>query len=195
MLLAYDIAWLCRTQGVVDGTPSFDDICDIGRNLYAFAGKDIRPALDRRTTATSNNTANEPTRNVQFGRYSHNSSKHSLAGHEGTAVFAPDAWRVSMTTLTDRLKSYLRNEAGKAEWHIIDDTEWDDVLEHEQAVMIGGASMMKPLSNAKGPAMSVMSVAPHDGADDSSDAKSVAGKVKGKGSSGWTKLRGRGGDA
>lgn len=193
MLLAYDVAWLCRTQGVVDGTPSFDDVCDLGRNLYSLAGQRARPSLERRTTATSNKT-DAGTSTVQFGRFSHASAAQSLAGHEGSAMFAPDAWRVSVTTLTDKLKAYLRNEAARSEWHIIDETEWDDVLEHEQVVMVGGASVMKRPDNAKGPAMSVMTVSPHDGADDSSERK-TSETSKARGSSGWTKLRGRGGDA
>ena len=32
--LAWDTAWLCRTQGLPVGQSSWDDICAIGRNLY-----------------------------------------------------------------------------------------------------------------------------------------------------------------
>lgn len=192
VLLAYNIAWLCRTQGVVVGTPSFDDICDLGKNLYALAGKDSRHPLERRNTSDKANAAKKESSSMQFGRFSHISANGFLAGHQGLEMFAPDVWRVSVTTVTDRLKSYLSKEASRSEWHYIEDTEWDDVLEHEQAVMVGGASVIKRPIDAKGPAMSIMSVAPHDGAE-AGDAKANASQAKSN--SGWTKLRGRGGDA
>lgn len=188
MLLAYNVAWLCRAQGGLSHTPSFDDACDIGGNLYRLVNRDADPLPKRRAISTSKKAELNPSSHTTLGQYSHASAWSSLAGHEGSTMFAPDVWRVSVTTLTDRLKAYLRTEAARSEWHIIDDTEWDDVQEHEQAVMVGGASMLRQPLNAKGPAMSIMTVLPHDGAE---DATAAAGK--GKGSSGWTKLRGRGG--
>lgn len=184
MLLAYDIAWLCRTQGITEGTPSFDDVCDIGRNLYSLAGPRSRPGLDRRATGATNKT--DTGTGNQFGRFSHASVTHALAGHGGIAIFAPDAWRVSVTTLTDKLKSYLRSEASRSEWHVVDYKEWNN-MEHDPAVMVGDTSAPRRPENARGPAMSVMTVSPHDGADDD-EAPPTA-----KGGSGWTKLRGRGG--
>lgn len=197
MLLAYDIAWLCRAQGVVEDSPSFDDVCDIGRNIYALAGKDDkdgdgdapRPSLPKRTTTATTTTATstaKPSVQPDFGRYSHASAQHSLAGSSGHALFAPDAFKVSLTTLTDRLKAYLRNEAAKSEWDIIDTTEWNDVLEHEQAVMVGGRPV-NGKEKGKGPDMSVMTVA---------EEGEQGGKAPLPGDApmkGWTKIRGRGG--
>lgn len=33
-LLAWDVAWLCRTQGINVGAQSWDEICSIGKNLW-----------------------------------------------------------------------------------------------------------------------------------------------------------------
>lgn len=188
MLLGYDIAWLCRTQGVAEGTPSFDDVCDIGKNLFALVGTQsdsARPSIGHRVPSNTTKATTEANAHVGFGRYSHGSASNCIAGNKGLAMFAPDNWRVSPTMLTDKLKLYLRTEAAKSEWDIIEDTEWDDVLAHEQAVMVGGGSMLRrPLDGAKGPAMSVMTVAPHDGPEDSPAPNA-------RGNNGWMKLRGR----
>ena len=192
-LLAYDLAWLCRTQGF-DSVMSFDDISALGRNLYhLFPGKDSksrnRPVLTGNVTSATNNT--ERTVNSasdskpKFGSHSHGSLRHSLAGYEGFALFGPDSdWKVSVARLTDQLRVRLRDQTERAEWHYVDDTEWDEVLEDEKPVLVGGA---RRSLDAKGPAMSVMTVAPHDGTGEERTSRP-------KGNSGWMKVRGRGGE-
>jgi hypothetical protein len=190
-LLAYDLAWLCRAQGV-GPLNAFDEICDLGRNLHQlFPGKDgkdgkVRSPLNRNiSTATG-----KPERSIaetedgkpKLGSYSHGSSRNSLAGPDSEDQL-PE-WKLSITKFVDQLKSYLRNEAARAEWHIVDDTEWDEELEHEKPVMVGGMR--------RSPAMSVMTVKPSDGDDDVMGPTNAAGAAKGN--SGWTKVRGRGGE-
>jgi len=178
MLLAYDIAWLCHAEGLEE-TPNFDGVCDIGKNLQYLIDRSettsTRPPLSRTSTATTTKSEKNVDPKSSFGYYSHGSISHSLAGHPGVAMFAPDAWKVSVTTLTDRLKAYLRNEAARSEWDIIDETEWDEEMAHEQPVLIGADTRRLP---DRGPAMSVMTVAPNDGAEDSSDA--AKGQRQGK---------------
>lgn len=193
-LLAYNVAWLCRTQGV-DVAPSFDDICALGRNLHQlFPAKDrkARPTLTRNITSATNNTERTTITDTDtrptFGSHSHGSARHSLSGHEGLALLGAESdWRISVTRLTDQLKSHLRHELQRAEWHIVEDTEWDEVLEVDQPVLVGGA---RQYSEAKGPAMSVMTIKPSDGADD--EDATLGDRAKGR--SGWMKVRGRGGD-
>ena len=186
--VAYDIAWLCRSQGM-DSINSFADISAVGHNLYQlFAGKDsmTRPALNRNISAATTNTERLTTAaqdsRRQLGMYSHDSAEQSLVGYEGFALFNHEAWPVSVTRLTDHLKSYLRQETARAEWHFIDDTEWDEELEADKPVLIGGAR------RALDPAMSVLSVRPSDGTDEADVSN------RERGTSGWTKLRGRGGE-
>ena len=188
-LLAYDIAWLCRTQGT-GSLNAFEEICDLGRNLYQlFPSKDSksRPSLNR-TISTA--TTIKPDRSIaeaedtkpRFGSYSHGSSRNSLAGSQAEDQL-PE-WKLSITKFVDQLKALLRNEAARAEWHIIDDTEWDEEMEHERPVLVGGYK--------RSPAMSVMTIKPSDGDDEIMDPKNIAAAAKGR--SGWTKVRGRGGD-
>ncbi|KAK3054455.1 hypothetical protein LTR09_004724 [Extremus antarcticus] len=192
VLLAYDIAWLCRSQGV-DTETTFDDICEIGRNLYKLLPSDTvvtRPSLLRNLTSATNKTttsaADTPDSQPRFGSHSHSSSRRSLAGHQGVALFGSgSSWDVSVHKLTDQLKSYLRREAQRAEWDIIDTQEWDEELEVERPVLVGGT---RRSLDAKGPAMSVMTVKPSD--DEALPRVTEAAK----GNSGWMKVRGRGGE-
>ena len=191
-LLAYDLAWLCRTQGA-GPLISFDDVCDLGQNLHRlFPGKDdkSRPALNRNVSSAVGRTERSFIDNIEaqprLGSYSHGSARHSLAGYESYELFLD--WKTSVTKLTDQVKSYLRNETARAEWHFVDDTEWGDELENEQPVLVGGA---RRSLDSKGPAMSIMPVLPSYGEDDDSPGPSSAPR----GQSGWMKVRGRGGES
>jgi hypothetical protein len=187
-LLAYDLAWLCRTQGA--GTlNAFEEICDLGRNLFQlFPSKDGkgRPILNRNissaTGKTERSVVDVEDGKPRLGSWSHGSSQNSLAAPQSEDQL-PE-WKLSITKFVDQLKSYLRNEAARAEWDIITDTEWDEELEHEKPVLVGGYR--------RSPAMSVMTVKPSDGEDDIISPANAAGAAKG--SSGWMKIRGRDGE-
>lgn len=188
-LLSYDLAWLCRTQGT-SALNTFEEMCDVGRNLHQlFPSKDNnkgRPALNRNvsaaTTKPERSTAEIEDGKPRFGSFSHGSSRNSLAGPQAEDQL-PD-WKISITKFVDQLKTYLRNEAARAEWDIIDEAEWDEELEHERPVLVGGYK--------RSPAMSVMTVKPSDGDDEVMGPMNNAAAAKG--GSGWTKLRGRGAD-
>lgn len=194
VLLAYDIAWLCRSQGM-DSISTFGDISAIGQNLHQlFLGKESRntnrPPLNRnistattKTERSSATTATQTSSKPQLGMYSHSSAQHSLVSNSALNLFNPEIWPVSITRLSDQLKSYLRQETARAEWHIVDDTEWDEEMEEDRAVLIGGAR------RAMDPAMSVLSVKPSDGMD---EAEFDLGRERGQ--RGWMKVRGRGGE-
>lgn len=187
-LLAYDLAWLYRTQGAAT-LNAFEEICDLGRNTYQlFPNKDSkgRPVLNRNislaTTKLDRSVVDTDDGKTRFGSFSHGSARNSLAGPQ-TEDQLPE-WKISITKFIDQLRAYLRNEAARAEWDIIDDTEWDEELEHEKPVLVGGYK--------RSPAMSVMTVKPSDGDDEMMHPMGMPGGPKG--SSGWMKLRGRGGD-
>lgn len=195
VLLAYDLAWLCRSQGL-DSINSFEEAWELGRNLYElFPAKDgkSRPKLDRNISTVTgkperSTTAMKPDANARLGSYSHGSVHHSIAGYEGDALFGPSSsWHLSIPKLADQLKSYLRRETARAEWDIITDTEWDEELEDERPVLVGGTARPS-LDKKGGPAMSVATIKPSDGDDD------VRPPGPARGSSGWMKIRGRGGE-
>ena len=49
-LLAWNVAWLCRTQGVMVASSDWTDVCQIGRNLWELLVAPRRPSLSRRNT-------------------------------------------------------------------------------------------------------------------------------------------------
>jgi hypothetical protein len=179
-LLAWNVAWLCRSQGF-DTVNNFDDICSIGKNLYQLliatplSHIPSTPRLERAKSAT-------PTPPARLGSYSHGSVYNSLSGHQSLARF--EKWRLATPSRTmDKLRAYLQNEIAGAEWDYISSGEWDEEEEHEKPVLVGGAH--RTMGHA---AMSIMTVKPSDDVDDAmNDARR-------KGNSGWMKVRGRGGD-
>ncbi|TKA21920.1 hypothetical protein B0A50_08568 [Salinomyces thailandicus] len=189
-LLAWDIAWLCRTQGF-DAVNTFDDFCAMGRNLQQLfvSPEPNRPTLDRNPSsaaAKTDRSKGNSTAPPRLGFYSHASAHHSLAGPEGLELLSN--WRLASShRMADRLKSYLLNEITGAEWDFLSDKEWDEDRADEQPVLVGGERRAQAKQD---PAMSIMTVAPHDGADEG-----VAQDSRQRGNSGWMKLRGRGGDA
>lgn len=196
-LLAYSIAWLCRSQGI-DTVNTFEDICNIGGNLHhLFIGSGStakrRPVLNRNisTATTRTNLSVEPTSagTQMFGTYSHGSAQNSLSSPSGLTLLNLAAWPISIPRLTDRLRAHLREETADAVWHVVDDPEWEQELERDRPVLVGG---MRRSLDAKGMAMSVLSVRPSDGVDESESAGAVDKRVRSH--SGWMKVRGKGGE-
>ena len=200
MLLAYDIAWLARIQGS-QKVPGFTDLCAIGSNIHhLFVGRVSSQIFD--TSGKRDSSAKTPTASPSrqpaaspgtsqgpgFGVYSHASAYYSLSSHLGNALFAPEAWSVSVAQNADALKKYLRQEASRSEWHFIDDKEWDDELEHEKAVLVGGT-----MRDRGAGALSVITVKPSDGPpDDNVEADADArSRAKAGGGGRWMKMNGR----
>lgn len=154
-LLAYNIAWVCRTQGVAVGT-SFEDICPLGRNLYnLLIGTSARPNPASRvasatstptTTATSTPTKSkprgkdltEPTEagsevvkkadrqaNPGVGHFSHGTAHTFLVSPEGNELLR--GFKIpSPLKLADKLRSQLLTEITNAEWEVLDQEAWAD---------------------------------------------------------------------
>jgi len=185
--LAYDVAWLCKSQGL-DKITSFEDVCAIGKNVYnLFLAQDqARLTLNRNVSLANTRTdrSRPPTTApaIRLGAYSHASAHHSLSSAAATELFRN--WRIPpVIRLTDALKAHLVNEISGAEWDYMSGEEWNEERQDEMPVLIGGAR--RSIDRDEEPAMSVMSIAPNDGAGED---------VGRKGSSGWMKVRGRGGE-
>lgn len=184
-LLAWDVAWLCKTQGI-DNVNNYEEACNIGRNLWQLlllSRKHQRPSLDRRDTATSGKST--PVHDLRLGVFSHASATHNLASATGLDLMKD--WKLaSSARLADKLRSNLLADISGAEWDFIEGEEWDEDREEDRPVMVGGSRRPQESRYA---AMSVISVKPSDGAEDEDIGS--ASDAKRKGNSGWMKVRGR----
>ncbi|KAM0440977.1 hypothetical protein ACHAPT_000281 [Fusarium lateritium] len=109
-LLAYNIAWACSTQGVPVGDKgSFDDICNMGRNLYNLLINQQANGADGKAT--------------HLGKFSHGTTYHFLAGAEGTEL-TKNFKLPNPMKLADKLKKKLLSEAPTPDWEVLDDDAW-----------------------------------------------------------------------
>lgn len=182
MLLAWDVAWLCRSQGITT-INSFDEVCDIGRNIWLLSlsqqgPRSDRSALDRKSRGEPEVGAATGRKPTAFGTFSHGNLRHFLSGHEGAALMQD--WRLSQPhRLMDKLRNHLLLEITGAEWDVLDEKDFDGMTGDgthvgASAVFVGGTQR-----KALEPAMSMMSVQADEG-----------GRPKGE--SGWMKVRDRG---
>ncbi|EGD85596.1 hypothetical protein H112_06505 [Trichophyton rubrum D6] len=138
-LLAWDVSWLCRTQGLHLGSESWEDVCDIGRNLWQLlvAPEPLVKALvseqannDANTSANTHEKEGENglrrTRSLPIlGHFSHGSAHTFLGSLEGMEFMK--TWKLpSPTKIADRLKSTLLGEMANAEWELLGEEEWED---------------------------------------------------------------------
>jgi hypothetical protein len=196
-LLAWDIAYLSRTQGFVQGTERWEDVCDVGRNLYqmilappqsaatfrTLTQRDLQ-IRQRRSQSTSASSASEKEMIVgRLGSGSH-ASAHTFLGSAAAAGDNPARnWRLNKYTMVvDPLKKHLVTEMNNAEWELLDEQEWDDGGEKmDEAVFIKTRAMDgKEYDDAR--SITTATKGADAGEED----------VKGKGKSGWTKLKTRG---
>ncbi|KAM3065443.1 hypothetical protein ACMFMG_011438 [Clarireedia jacksonii] len=141
VLLAYNIAWLCKSQGIPVGpageSSSFEDVCNIGKNLWKLLIGDkprLQPtprpvSLQTGTTKRLDRDGNleegeEPKSDRPIlGWASHGSAYSFLGSAEGTE-FIRGFKLPRPTHLADRLKSRLTSEIANAEWEMLDQDSW-----------------------------------------------------------------------
>ncbi|KAI2622567.1 UV radiation resistance protein and autophagy-related subunit 14-domain-containing protein [Hypoxylon sp. NC1633] len=144
-LLAYDVVWLCRTQGVPvgDNSHTLEDFACLGRNLYNLL---INFSLQRNPQQIADAPAQAPgvSNAAELGRtaprmglYSHGAAHNFLggaAGNELTRGFKMP----NVMKLADRLKGRLARENPVPEWELLEDDAWtpDDAL--DDGVLVGG---------------------------------------------------------
>lgn len=164
-LLAYNIAWVCKSQGIpieTSGLASFEDICAIGRNLFSLLiGNTPRPSprvtpspsipgtptRPRTTTADPSESGPESGSgrkvakdfNASIGHFSHGTSHTFLGSPEGND-FMRSFKLPSPKNMTDKLKAHLLNEMSSAEWEVLDQDAWaEDAVPdlEDDGVMVG----------------------------------------------------------
>ncbi|KAM5457466.1 hypothetical protein MaudCBS49596_000661 [Microsporum audouinii] len=146
-LLAWDISWLCRTQGLHIGSESWEDVCDIGRNLWQLlvAPEPLLKALvksenqhnpgpssgqDKDSPENTNGEGN--TNNLRrsrslpiLGHFSHGSAHTFLGSVEGVEFMK--TWKLpSPVKIADKLKATLLGEMANAEWELLGEDEWEE---------------------------------------------------------------------
>lgn len=157
-LLAYNIAWLCSTQGVSIGDKaSFDDICNMGRNLYSLLlGAQMQGHSDPSVTAvarrvlTQDEAADSPAN--WMGRYSHGTMYYYLGGIQGTELTRSFKLPSPMK-LADRLKKKLLGDTSAADWEVLDDDAWKvDELLNDAGGAKGKSGVVRSIKEAEGKA-------------------------------------------
>ena len=156
-LLAWDVAWVAKTQGFDIGAKNWEEICALGKNMWSLLVAPPRlPALRTRGSATdlskgltasskqSPSGPNQGSRpsNVEStpyalpGQYSHSSSHSFLpsSSPDGGAEHLR-GWRfANPVRIIERIKSALLNERTGAEWEVLEIPE-SDAAEEENVEM------------------------------------------------------------
>lgn len=147
-LLAWNVAWLCTSQGI-DLTSTYQTVCPLGMNLYALFRE--HTSMDPKPQpAKTKHSAGALT---MFGHFSHSGTAHNLASAEGIGVM--HNWRTaSFTRFLDKIKQALVQDMSGAEWEVISGDDFDREREDEEAVLVGGSRRNRPdtslgVSNAR----------------------------------------------
>jgi hypothetical protein len=206
-LLAYNIVWLCRTQGVAvgDNSSQFDAFAGIGRNLYNLL---INSSLQRNPqqiaddvgnqglASGSNDPAELGKAGPRMGLYSHGSGHTFLGGATGNDLTRNFKLPNPMK-LTDKLKSKLSHENPIPEWEVLEDDAWalDD---GDDGVLVGGARPKLKIGErgARFGFESYMSVNTVKSGGDGDNTQPIAAAVNGrdrekdreKSTKGWTRI-------
>lgn len=143
-LLAYNVAWLCRTQGMKESFKQWEDVCPIGRNLFrllisqeTYVSPRAENPLDKDISISKSSRSTFRRAPVGFGHLSHATS-HSFLNMAENAQYI-SGWSVSPTKILDELKAYLLAEQQAQEWDVVNQKEWEDMesISAEDPIMVG----------------------------------------------------------
>ena len=209
-LLAWDIAWICKTQGLNVGENSWEEICAMGRNLWQLlvaesnvsrpppprgisghtlaAHPSVTPRKDAATRIDNTVKAQSP---ATLGHYSHGTAHSFLANAEGMEYMR--GWRLqSPVKVIEKVKALLLSDRTGAEWEILEGNEWEEETPN------AGETAAKE-ANVEEEAVFVKGRRREGGFDEGRSVMSAGTRAgeevdeKAKGTSGWTKVKSRGG--
>lgn len=204
-LLAWNITWVCRTQGLNTGSESWEDVCNMGRNLWQLLvspptqASTLMRVLSSRDTSSKSKGPKDPSRGtVQrtksfpiLGHYSHGTAHSFLGGAEGTEFMR--TWKLpSPIKVADKLKSTLLGEMASAEWELVEEEEWEDEGVNNNPLSNKVGTPPPPGQPFDDASMIATKVAPQGGdADVKANGQAGDDSTTPKGNSGWTKLKNR----
>ncbi|KAL8811445.1 MAG: hypothetical protein Q9200_001795 [Gallowayella weberi] len=206
-LLAWDVAWLCRTQGFDVGAESWEEVCNVGENLgKLFAAERIEPRstssahgpLPKRDTdprrelpvatgsrAPRPGTASDPL--TSFGQYSHGTVHSNLSTANGAQIMRE--WRLQdPAKVIERVKQVLVGDRTGAGWDMLEGKEWEvssTTPEHSRPAAPVDAKivLVDSTSSPKNIGKDLEAEPIMPGSEGSVE--------KAKGTSGWTKVKSR----
>lgn len=210
-LLAWDIAWLCRSQGMHAEFNEWEEICSIGMNLYRLLVNPQQPPSLHRELSTrsasgkatptvaspakrTSSTATPPAANraIAFGQFSHGTA-HSFLGAAGNSDFLRGWVFSTYARVTDNLKSTLLTAMQNAEWEVLEEREWDDMEDGiaGEPIVVGTERRGADMSAADGGRSALGGGATSARTLGSRGSLDGADQAKGRGVNGWTKLKSR----
>lgn len=151
-LLAWDIAWLCKTQGKDVSYDSWEEVCALGKNLWQIL---LDPPLRLPVATTSSSQtpqkslplptskskskSSTPIKNTvetspPLGHFSHGTTYGFLASSDGAQFM--ESWRLSSPVeLIKTVKAMLQAERERAvaEWEILQGDEWEEQRDEPKA--------------------------------------------------------------
>ncbi|KAL8992752.1 MAG: hypothetical protein Q9169_006867 [Polycauliona sp. 2 TL-2023] len=200
-LLAWNVAWLCKIQGLDIGANSWEELCDLGKNLWKLLAAELAsspPETDASRRVIKHDdkldaalsTAQQPPRSdssIAFGQFSHGTVHSNLATASGHNIV--HGWRLQdPIRIVAKVKQMLSTDRTGTGWEMLEGKEWESqVIRSQQAepnavmdastVVIAGKSGATKLPRST-------SLDPQDPVMDDTQEKI-------KGTSGWTKLKSR----
>ncbi|EON64211.1 hypothetical protein W97_03441 [Coniosporium apollinis CBS 100218] len=193
-LLAWDIAWLCYTQGMRSEFADLEAICQMGKNLHQLlvarppaptrhnSSRSVTPAPDSQATPLLSSPS------VTVGHFSHGTA-HSFLGAAAGNDYMRDWQARTPTKLIDKVKITLAENMQNIEWEMLDEKEWADaegaLIEEPEVI---GARAQKATDKPRdgGSVVSQSTVTQES-------AQTEAGRARGV--NGWTKLKTRNGES
>ncbi|KAL2888989.1 UV radiation resistance protein autophagy-related protein 14 [Ceratocystis lukuohia] len=183
-LLAYNVAWLCISQGMVfSDRVTLDEATNMGLNLYTLLFSERPPILSGTASATfktptllqptdtqpSRTSKPEPNLDPVHGRFSHGTACNFLHAVSGFNISRMSKFPMARV-IHDRLLTKLVTDLALPEWELLDTHEWqvEDAPEEADAVLV--SATMIPEARE-------------------SNSKAVDGNIN---ASPWTKVRGYG---
>jgi hypothetical protein len=193
-LLAYNVAWLCRTQGMKESFKQWEDTCPMGQSLHRLLisqetyfhqrpenplDKDMSPKTSLRKTP------------VGFGQLSHATSHSNVTVAENAQYLS--GWGLSPTKIVDELKAFLLAEQQAQEWDLLSHNELEDMdnLITEDPIVVGEKRRENP---GVGDGRSFLTSITTNGKTSSPqkvDGSEGEQADRRRGTSGWTKLKSR----
>ncbi|KAF9699747.1 hypothetical protein EKO04_002164 [Ascochyta lentis] len=192
-LLAYNVAWLCRTQGMRDSFKAWEDAGHMGRNMYrllilqeTYVARRPENPLDKDMSVAKSSASPLRRAPVGFGQLSHATS-HSYMNMAENAQYL-SGWSLTPTKILDELKAFLLAEQQAQEWDVLNQKEWEDMenVIAEDPIMVGEKRRNVGLDDGRSYATSTTTNGTQK--DNMSEGGHPERK---KGTSGWTKVKSR----